>query len=247
VNDVKRFLLIAILLIFLPLNANAFTVLTSGYGGSTPDSCTGGLIFSWHCENTDVTIGTPQGCSGGATTGTPNGSAAINADISPYDGTYNCDFPADSSYYAFSVSSDDIFNDSAGTIVMHVYIHTFLNSERMFTAYQVAGTNNLIVQMISDTTRRFRLRYIGNSVEQNIETTGDFPLDTWITITAKWSVAGVGGNYLYIDYDGGNSATGTTAITPWTANAYYLRVGNYSPAGTVDYTLGAIKIYSSWQ
>src|SRR4030043_51857 len=63
------------------------------------DSCTGGLLFSWHCENVDVTLGgvgrgVNNGCSAGDTTATVNRTAAINNDHTAQDGSYHCDFPS---------------------------------------------------------------------------------------------------------------------------------------------------------
>ena len=60
--------LISVLTVFcLALSGQFSGTFSSGSGGGgAGDSCgTGGLLFSWHCEDADVTQGTPTGCSNG--------------------------------------------------------------------------------------------------------------------------------------------------------------------------------------
>ena len=211
------------------------------------DSCTGGLLFSWHCEDVDVTAGTPCGCvaSGGDSTATANSTAAINNDHTAYDGSSHCDFPTAADNYYFTVASNDLINPAAGTIIFYTKIQTYGTGATLFYVYADA-TNNIKVTMLG--TDEVRITYKGDNVAVSASTTAaNLATNTWYKITAKWSVTGVGGKYLYISVNDANAVDTASAITAFTAalGANSLKIGE-GDSVAADFAIDNVKIYDSW-
>lgn len=259
----KRLLLIFLLLLIAspayPFGTAMTAVCSSGGGAAAAatDSCTGGLLFSWHCENVDVTLGgvaggVNNGCSAGYTTATANSSAAINADHTAQDGTNHCDFPTASDRYLFTVSSNDIANPAAGTVIFYLKLQTPLQYNGLFRLY--ADANDYLKIAISTADKdELTLSYSGNGTIKTITTSGiNMTTGVWYKITAKWSVAGVsegGTKYLSIDVDDatGTRAYGTAALTAFTdaLGTDGLQFGETDGYAS-DFQIDNIKVYDSW-
>lgn len=222
-------------------------------GGEQPDSCTGGLTFSWHCENTDVTLGTPAGCSAGDETASVGaGSPAINADVTPYDGSYTVDIPASGPhYYSFTLSNDTIVDDTKGTVSFYLYVNAFADASYLFKAtYNV--DNQIYIKLSNfSTINRIELYHVGNTTIRKVETSNstDMPTGQWVLVTAKWSTTAVGGNYLYINYNDGSDHSNvlTDSITAFASNATGLWIGKSAVSTAGDYALDKIEIWDSWK
>lgn len=217
-------------------------------GDVVADSCTGGLLFSWHCENVDVTVGTPTGCSAGDTTATANSSAAINNDHTAQDGSNHCDFPTASDRYLFDISSNDIATTAAGTVIFYVKFQTITAYMGLFRIY--GDADDYISVTVNATADEAYLSYAGQGGSTRSAVTGAANMTTgvWYKITAKWSVAGVdesGTKYLSIDVDDTNRGYGTSAVTAFTNAAVSLQIGETGGVSS-DAQIDNIKVYNSW-
>ena len=218
------------------------------------DSCTGGLVFSWHAENTDVTLGgvaggVNNGCSVGDTTATAVGASLGTTYVK--DGTYSVTSAGYNKNYTFTVSTEDLINHTAGTIDTWVYVTSFGSGAEIVSTI-VDGSNYIRVrQETVSTEQHFRIAHdAGGTVRAAGDTiTGGFSLNTWYHIIAKWDYTAHGGNYLQIC---ANTTTGTTncgvntnALGTWAGTISTLNVGGVSSTAT-EY-VDNVKVYSSWQ
>ncbi len=210
------------------------------------DSCTGGLLFSWHCENLDVTLGTPAGCSVGDTVALASSDAVISS-AQWQDGSNSCSFPTSSDRFAFDVSGGDIAKTAAGTVILYIRINTFKAGNSIFGL--VADANNLI-RLDMTGTDELKVSHYVNPTSRTLTTlSANIGVDTWYKVTLKWSVAGVGGKYLHIDIDDGTyTLEGSDAIadfgTALAANDF--QIGE-SQGGTPSvFFIDNIKVYDSW-
>lgn len=106
--------------------------------GTSCDSCTGGLIFSWYCNTTTVgdTGYSPCGCSAGDTSGAANDSCTVHDSY--------VDSADAGKYINFDVSSDDIWIDTVGSMLIDFQVDTWVNGADLFAIFV-------------DVTDRFRL------------------------------------------------------------------------------------------
>lgn len=214
------------------------------------DSCTGTLLFSWHAENTDVTLGgiaggVNNGCSVGDSTATLGSGAEIST--SQYsDGIKSLSYPTASDLAAFTVTSNDIISSTAGTIVMKIRVSTW--SEEYFIRYYVDATNNLGINLSGADEIRFA--YQGNGDYVTATTTdANMAVDTWYTITAKWAGTDVNPNASIVVCDVNNAncsttITSNTNLTAFTSTSGTLWLGNSEGGSLVGY-VDNIKIYNS--
>jgi hypothetical protein len=253
----KRILLILGLLVLLCSPAIArmtVLVLGGGGGGASADSCSGGLIFSWHGEDADVTVGTPTGCSAGDETGTASSGATISS-TQKKDGSNSVSIPTSSDYYSFTLSSSDIFNDDAGTVDFWIYMDTHSNHGGILRFQETAGTDEIYIRMEeSGGNDELQVWHEGNSVERTAYTSvGPITEDTWYHVIVKWdTVSAHGGNYLSICADTTNGTTncGTNASQPSSLSddSGTLVIGDFAGWNGGDgYYLDLFKIYDSWQ
>jgi len=116
---------ILVLILFVSFVPNSFAIspaiLQMVVSGETCSSS--GLLFSWHCENTDVTLGIPCGCSMGDTTATSSGSPTLDSGLK-YNGTYSVDSPDGNDAYYFDITNEDIFHFAEGKLEFRAYIET---------------------------------------------------------------------------------------------------------------------------
>lgn len=217
------------------------------------DSCTGGLLFSWHAENTDVTLGgvaggVNNGCSVGDTTGTANSGATISTD-EHQDGTKSVSIPTASDYYAFDWA-DDIIKANAGTIDLWIKWTTVVDGPVMF--YLNVDVNNRIYIGIDGTSKYIFLYHVAGGTSVHART--NFPVfdaGTWYHVKARWDHSAHSGLYLKITMDTttgeSNSADdGTDAPGTWSGSSGTVNVGDYYGYGGVFF-IENLKIYDSWK
>jgi len=242
----KKILIILFLCLLLPTIATADGLIIKTAGGGGGDSCTGGLLFSWHCESTTVTSGTPQGCSLGDDLATGYSAAAINSDV-VQDGTYSCDFPTSGDYYGFTVSNRDIADERAGTAIFYLYLNTFVANTWVFNLQYNEDTDRILVYQEAGTYNRLKLLYEGQNslITAFTANTSNIPTGQWLKVTAKWSYAAVGGLHLSISYNDANTGTSSSALNTMTGTPTTLHIGN-AKTYSGDFAIDNIKIYNSW-
>lgn len=231
-------------LVSLGLTTKEIDAFASWYYGaaSTCDVCSDGLTFAWHCENVDVTLGNPCGCSVGDTVASLNGTAAIS-DAQKSDGTNSAYFPNGSDWYDFTISSYDIISDTAGTVTLDFYVDTWEADTRLLLGFGHAN-DRLVIGLSGTEEVTIYYKGSGSAVQLN---TNDATLleDTWYTLTAKWR-QGETDPSMSIQITGeGTEATTNTNLTDMTNEWTQLAIGPSEVAGEGIY-IDNIKIYNSW-
>jgi hypothetical protein len=224
-------------------------------GGGGADSCTGTLIFSWHAETTDVTTGTPVGCSVGDTTATASNGATPAISTAQFeDGTHAALFSATYDQYSFSVSTEDIIKSAAGTIDIWVRYPTVASSYA-FSAASGTGGNAILIRLSDQGGGVFKINfdYEAGAQDYNVLATLSIVANTWYHVIAKWDHTPHSGNYQEVCAD---TSTGTTNCqssatdinpTPWAGAISVLNFGDYAFQGQAGLYIDNVKIYSTWQ
>lgn len=218
------------------------------------DSCTGGLLFSWHMENLDVTLGgvaggVNNGCSAGDTTGTAASLAELSA-VQAHDGTNSLSIPTTADYVTFSVAANDIVSETAGTVILHFYVTTWLANANLIRITNGVDNINRITIYLSGTDE-LGLYYLGNSVGTGVITTdANMVVNNWYTVTAKWTTAAVDPNtWIQVcDTNGANCSTvisGNTQPTAMTVAIDRIKFGE-DTATAGYFFLDNVKIYGSY-
>lgn len=229
---------------------------SSGAVAAASDSCTGHLLFSWHCENEDVTLGgvaggVNNGCSVGDTTATANSSAAIDSGLYQ-DGAKSCDFPGNLDYYSFTVTPEetkgegDICNLSYGTFDFYFYYTAFWTGQNIVACG--SSTEYVYVRMeYVDPNALLKFYHLAGGTARYVNSSVNMSSATWYHVVAKWSKDDTGAtNYLQICVDdqcANNTAfalgTPTTDLSTFTVGP----MGNYA----FDIHIDNLKIYDNWQ
>lgn len=156
-------------------------------GGCCGTSC--GLLGTEElCWDGEHTSGTTYGCiSGGTQQGTLTGGCTIDTTQNHTPGgQYSITHDADNEYLAFTVTSKDIFDSSAGSFSIWIYPTASTGYTAFFEAYYDAN-NKFYVWVIADDTVQFQHKGNGTDVQMN---SGDtVTLNQWNQIEARWSVS----------------------------------------------------------
>jgi hypothetical protein len=223
-------------------------VVGGGVPVATGDSCTDGLLFSWHCEDLDVTVGTPKGCSAGDTTGSAASGAVIAAGGT--DGSNYLNIPTAGDYVDFTISSRDIADDRYGTLTFDLYIDTFSNGEAYGWIRDSATGDMIRFSMLNATNYQVCVRYSKAAAPASDITictsNADLQEDTWYSVTVKWTTADVNPN-LYIVVDGhGTAGSSNTNLNTFTNGPDTLRFGDVYGSNPGPVKFDNIKIYNSY-
>lgn len=240
-----------VLLLVAPVAALAWGAMAIG-GGVTAvvpggcDSCTGTLLFSSHFEALDVTSGTPCGCSVGDTTGTASSAAVINSDLYS-DGANSLDCPTSTDYLSYSISSGDIFSQTAGTITFRLYITTFKNGAILFRNYIDADNRFQISLSGTDdaTGRECTILWRGNATSVSAATTAaNMAVNTWYTVTGKYQ--STGNPNLSIQIDATTAATSNTDPTAFVGTPATVVIGEAGGITGSDFHVDDLKITNAY-
>jgi len=181
-KTMKKKLIFILILLLIPAFAWASgRIVFMSPGTSSCASCTGGLLFAAYFEenaNLDITEGEPCGCaaSSGDTLWTANDSCVIVEGANGY-----VDSADAGKYISFDISSDDIVNDSTGSVAIKIETTGFDNGANIIEMYN-DYFNQIYLTYYSAADLLFMYR--GNNVSKN-------------TITAAAGVA-TGGTYYII-------------------------------------------------
>ncbi|MGV0961816.1 MAG: hypothetical protein ACOYB1_18480 [Limnohabitans sp.] len=218
------------------------------------DSCTGGLLFSWHAENVDVTQGTPAGCSVGDTTATAVNSASISTDYAlGSDGTHSAKIVTSGSWNSYNFdwnrTTNSILTLSAGTIDLWFRYSGTINSQNLFYLY-VDGSNRIYPYI--DSAGYIGASWVYGGDAKPARTT--FPIiseNTNYHCKFRWDTTAHSGLYRKVTCDTttgeSNSAdTGTEAFSgTWSGDTGTLSIGDSGTPGATLY-IDKVKIYNYW-
>lgn len=243
----KKYLSIAFLILAVayPVYARWSIGIVGGVVPAAPagDSCTGGLLFSWHTESTDVTSGSPAGCSVGDTTGTVNSAGEVST-TQKHDGSNSVYLPTTSDYYTFSVSDEDIVKGEVGQATFWMYPNVADTALRLLCVYRDA-TN--YIDIFSHAINVIRVSYTTGGSAVNCTTSVTTTNNAWNFVKVSWSVAGESGNYLRVGVGSDENPTMvncTSAISDFGAPTELI-VGDPLGSGTNVY-IDEIKVRSAW-
>lgn len=221
-------------------------ILGASGGAAACDSCTGGLVFAAYFEDAsgDVTLGVPCGCSAGDTTGTSNDSCTITGGY-----LYSAD---GGKYFAWDVSSGDILNDEAGSILIEFETASFAGGE-LFSGY-VDANNRVDVHLYS--TDEIQISHKGDSATTTTAQTAgtdNLMINTRYFVVARWTTADVDPDLsivLYnssgVEIDSGSSNINLTAFAAdKQLGASGLKIGNRL-ATDIDAKIYKVKIWSTY-
>jgi len=159
-------------------------------GGEEELTCgTSGLIFYWPAESTDVTSGTPAGCSsiGDTTASSESGVSISSTDKS--DGSNSVSFPTNYDRYTFTISQN--FNEDEGTIWCDVRITDVVTGGNFLKAEYASGDRVRLFTYGSSGAAGFYGEYKGNGNTQtcypgaSYDETGTYK---WVRIKYQWKV-----------------------------------------------------------
>jgi hypothetical protein len=252
----KKYL--AVLLLILIWNSPCHAWWNSARGavavsGPASDSCTSGLLFSWHAETTDVTTGgvsggVNNGCSVGDTTGAANGTVSLSTDQYK-DGAKSIKYESDPANYEFTNTSNDIMEKEAGRVSLWVYLPD-TTGHRDLIYYKTDNGNHYFGIVVLDGGALW-VNYAGNGGAFGYNPHPTAMSAGWNFVVFSWSVAKVGGKSLRYGFstDGSlptNFAEYTDTLYEITANPLTVKVGpNMSRAGYGHY-IDNVKIYDAW-
>jgi len=249
----KKLFLILILSCFVATGAWALfapMALVATDGAASCADCSGTASFIWECNSTTVgdTGFSPCGCSDGDTTLAATGGVSVSAgtfimdDIAGGDGN---------DYYSADVSSDDVIDDTIGTVFIRLTVNTWSDDTRLF---RLVGDANNFIYLSIDSLNDIRIWHEGNDVRTQIVTAGNsFATDTEYIIRARWRTADLDPNLQItffntsmVQQDDVSDNTNLTAFTTQ-AGAGDLKIGNPNNVGTgAKYTIKYMHFYKEW-
>ena len=209
--------------------------------------CTGGAnpIFYWDMEHiTDVTSGTPAGCSAGDDVG-----LNVNAELSTTagtvtNGTYSILFPTGYDHVEFDVSSGDIIDGDEGTITFDVTCADWSIEPALFRSTDGTVDNMILVRVDNSTVRA---EYDGSGTGLNI-THGNTPLtnNQKYSVEYKWRI-GTTNPSVSLNIDDGTAVTSDTDLTQMSSSLTKLFIGNQGFPAASNCWIDNLKVYDSWQ
>jgi hypothetical protein len=212
---------------------------------SPSGNCTSPQFFGWSMENTNVTLGTPPGCTNNATTSVTLTGATIASDASTVeDGTY----------------AIKLIQNSTGTIpityggtgeegTFDVWIYWTGDTGQNYQIVELKyDANNWIAIKYTNSSEKFYLGYTGTSTYISITSATTITTPAAMHhVVAKWSRSKSGGTYtLSLQVDAETPVTSTAALNamagvPTTLTLYGTATYN------VTYYADLLKVYNTWQ
>lgn len=239
----RPFLFIAVFFLFL--SSSSFMPMVVCPGGETVscDSCTGDLVFSWHCEDVDVTADTPCGCTAGDSEATLNETAAISG--SQYnDGDESLYIANATDYATFAISSYDIVDDAEGTITFDIYFTAQDTAVYLFDCYGSA-TNNMRIRTANSASDELVFNYYSDSnLVSAVTSAANLTTGVWYSVTAKWR-QGVTDPSISLSVNG-DTGTSNDDLTDPVSDWSVMRAGMFSGSGGTYY-IDNLKVYDAWQ
>jgi hypothetical protein len=233
-----------------PAQASGIMMMQGGVPPAPPagDSCTDGLLFSWHMENIDLSLGSIPGCSVGDTTATLSGTAALT--LTKVDGDYGLTWGTGAA--TFAVSNNDIIHGDHGTLDIWLYLTAHDNGDPFLVAYDGVNHENGYIQIASCGTGCIR-SYYQDGTTMAFVTRESLSDSTWYhakmfwdkTGAAKGASAGTSILTFCIDTDTGGTNCASTGYTSsnGTVGITKLILGEFNGWGSRG-SFDVIKIYS---
>jgi hypothetical protein len=230
--------------------------------GVACDLCTGGLVFSWHMEDLNVTNGDPCGCSLlGDLVGSANGDASLTSDDKS-DGSKCVYVPPTDAYYEFDMDSNFPYTEGTLWLDIRFILGAYIGSNFRFLSIRNVGSlrDGFFLRFVGyGSNVGIRADFVGNSNIQYLTTpySIDDSLDKWWRIKYQWKPSATGAGHRLdvweLDSSDPREVTGSAIVagpedtlTPFiTSSAFTLNLGfeNNTEGHTVYYD--NIKIYNT--
>jgi len=236
----RKKLSLLLLLLLIPALAYAWGVAIIGSGGGT--SAAGGCdnLFEWHCENVDITLGTPAGCSAGDTTAAATGSPAIS-NTQKSDGTNSVHINTQDEYYEFAIDTSDLLDPDDFKITFDLYIVSMPVGGTTYLMYNVGGVNDKFYISLDSTNAGIKFYRKAQGTTDGVFV-DSLSTGTWLSIEYQ-GLTGVTGNdhYLNIPDEGSDENDDDLPVmsgTPPTS----IKIGESNGSADGEYYIDNIKI-----
>ncbi len=209
------------------------------------------LLFEWHCETNDVTLGTPAGYSVGATVGTVVNTPAWSTNAQ--DGTYSLYADGNNDRVNFTWTNSaatGILKIESGTI--DFYFNPDTHAGTILFYLGSSGSDRLYATL--DANRYVALNHVAGGTVRSARTKlSVWTSNTWYHAKCRWDTTAHGGNYIQVTCDTTNGeanaelGTGTSALGTWAGvNSGVLKIGD-ADGNNVKVRLDNIKVYNVWK
>lgn len=180
-----------------------------GVGGCT--DCSGDVMFAWNMEDaSDITSGTPCGCSDGDTTPTAIDSIALT-NTQAKDGTWAANKADSGKYYEFDVSADDIAFDEEGKLVLWIWQVSVVNASTIFKIY---GDANNYWKVYQGTGGDFVIEWRDSGSWDYCTLDSDSGTGAWMRLTILWKIGATPELSMAIDEDDNGTDEHTKTCSP---------------------------------
>ena len=223
------------------------------------DSCTGGLIHSWHCESGSDTDITSDGlsCSTQDTSATLSGTSIDTGGTpTPVDESGTLNFAAGDGNYDRARFDGTANLVDEGKVTGYFWVDSggFAASDTIFTAKNATTSHYLKVRLAGSSTdisldihRWVGGHYFSSSITT---TNGNLGEGEWVYFEAEWK-AGVGGNDTYLKVCNSDKSVcdPLTESKNWAAQSgtlSYFEFG-YADGANIDGWMDNVKVYDTSQ
>lgn len=235
--------LLVLLILLVPSLAVSDTTVQFIQPASSCEDCSGTTSHVWYCDNVDVTIGSPCGCSDTDTTMTAVGNAALSSGSAVFNDTSS----NGGDYYSCDAASTW---DDAGTVFFKLTQTTGVASTIIWQLYSDA---NDYINLIYYGSGQLRASYSFNGTVDNITTTGGVISNgnTYI-IRYRYQTGVAGTDHQITIYNASmvqlDDISEDDDISDFTdePGAGSFRVGNPGSAVNSNFSVDYINFYSEW-
>lgn len=160
------------------------------------DVCTGGLVWSHNFEDTDLTKGSPCGCTASGTASkdlTYYSTCALSTTLKS-NGSKSLYWPTGgSARYAQAAMDSSTVSVSQGTVWLDWYPSTFVNGGRIFQI-RYDNSNRIVLTMEGSSASLIRPRFYftvgGASYSVQIQTGDEGATGNWYRLKCEWKQGG---------------------------------------------------------
>ena len=254
---VIKYIIALLIVVLIPLSAYADR---SGYSMiarknaavSCADCALNDASFIWECNS--VTVGdtgfSPCGCSDGDTSMNANDDAAISSGTCVFN-----DVGGDGGdFYDATISSDDLLDDTVGTVFIRFKVTTWIAYAHLFAAYGDADDKINIYLIGTSGSGDIECEHQGNADYETIATTStELALNTEYILRYRWNTAASAADHQITTYttamvEVDDSGAGDD-LTAFTDAQTSLRVGNWRADDyfSSNITIYYVHVYKAWK
>lgn len=211
------------------------------FGGSSQglvcDDCSGNRKVAYHAEGTNITSGTPCGCSDGETVFTVNNSPTFSS-TNPYDGSYSLRVDGNSEYISLAKNGTTEINIDDIKLTFELFIEQYPSANLIIfdvVDSPMDWTNYL--QLKLTTAGYIQAVREGQNAQDTIMSASACATNSWLTVEYQADHAHAGSSNHYIGIDGMAGAAESDSILTQDDDTTEIRIGadgNFSGGHRLD-------------